>query len=178
MGIEILLTTQRSLAAATRSLLDRLTGPGFENIDAPEDGRVEVDCLDGESGEEWGVVAPEVSAMEAFSKIKEAATTVRVKIGLRRGHFILFPGFIVLSRPDDEYEDFEEDPRARSIFLREAFELARHVTAKEVLIAGDAASDFLGEDATSWDELKAVLLEEEVPHKRGTVPAKPPDASE
>jgi hypothetical protein len=178
MGIEILLTTQRSLAAATRSLLDRLTGPGFENIDAPEDGRVEVDCLDGESGEEWGVVAPEVSAMEAFSKIKEAATTVRVKIGLRRGHFILFPGFIVLSRPDDEYEDFEEDPRARSIFLREAFELARHVGTKEVLVAGDAASDFLGEDATSWDELKAVLLEEEVPHRLVAVPAKPPEPTD
>src|SRR5262249_50159719 len=87
MGIEILLTTQRSLAAATRSLLDRLTGPGFENIDAPEDGRVEVDCLDGESGEEWGLVAPETSAMETFTKIKEATTTVRVKIGLRSGHF-------------------------------------------------------------------------------------------
>lgn len=174
MGIEILLTTSRSLAASTRAMLDKLAQAGFENVDPPEDGRIEVDCLDGESGEEWGFLAPETSAMDAFTKIKEKPTTVRVKIGLRLGHLILFPGFVVLSRPDDEYGDFEEDPRARHIILREALELGRHSGAKEVLVAGDAASDFLGEDATTWDELREVLSAEEIPHSVVPVTAKAP----
>jgi hypothetical protein len=175
MGIEILLTTSRSLAASTRSMLDKLVAGGFEYVDPPEDGRIEVDCLDGESGEEWGFVAPETSAMEAFSRIKERATTVRVKVSLRSGHLILFPGFVVLSRPDDEYDDFVEDPRAKAIILREAIELGRYASAKEVLVAGDAASDFLGEEATTWDELRAVLSEEDVPHSVVPVGAKPPE---
>src|SRR5262249_13969777 len=78
MAIETLLHTERSLAAATRMVLDKLLSNGFENIDPPEDGRVEIDCLDGDSGEEWGFVAPEVGAMDAFAKIKEKTTTVRV----------------------------------------------------------------------------------------------------
>jgi hypothetical protein len=175
MGIEILLTTSRSLAASTRAMLDKLVAGAFENVDPPEDGRIEVDCLDGESGEEWGFVAPETGAMEAFARIKEKPTTVRVKISLRTGHLILFPGFVVLSRPDDEYEDFEDDPRAKQIILREAMELGRFVGAKEVLVAGDAASDFLGEDATTWSELREVLSEEEVPHKLVPVKATKPD---
>jgi len=172
MGIEILLTTSRSLAASTRSMLDKLVSSGFENVDPPEDGRIEVDCLDGESGEEWGFVAPETTAQEAFGKIKEKPTTVRVKVSLRSGHLILFPGFVVLSRPDDEYDDFEEDLRAQHIILREAMEIGRYVGVKEVLIAGDAASDFLGEEATTWSELLEVLSEEEVPHKVVTVSSK------
>ena len=172
MGIEILLTTSRSLAASTRSMLDKLVSSGFENVDPPEDGRIEVDCLDGESGEEWGFVAPETTAQEAFGKIKEKPTTVRAKVSLRSGHLILFPGFVVLSRPDDEYDDFEEDLRAQHIILREAMEIGRYVGVKEVLIAGDAASDFLGEEATTWSELLEVLSEEEVPHKVVTVSSK------
>ena len=174
MGIEILMTTQRSIAAATRSLLDKLLAAGIENIDPPEDGRIEVDCLNGETGEEWGFVAPETSAMDAFTKIKEQKATVRVKISLRMGHLILYPGFVVLSRPADEYDEFDEDPRARHIVLREAFELARLAGSKEVLVAGDAASDFLGEDATTWDEVKTVLEEEDIPHKVIPVPLKAP----
>lgn len=176
MGIEILMTTQRSIAAATRSLLDKLIAAGLENVDPPEEGRIEVDCLNGETGEEWGFVAPETSAMDAFTKIKEATSTVRVKIGLRMGHFILYPGFVVLSRPENDFDEFDEDPRAKQIVLREAFELGRLMGAREVLVAGDAASDFLGEDATDWEGLKTILEEEDVPHKVIPVPPKAPPA--
>jgi hypothetical protein len=178
MGIEILVTTSRSLAASTRSMLDRLVAAGFEYVDPPEDGRLEVDCLDGESGEEWGFVSPETSPMDAFTKIREKASTVRVKIGLRTGHLILFPGFVVLSRPEDEFDDYEEDARAKAIIQREALELARHAGAKEVLIAGDAASDFLGEEATTWAQLLEVLEEEDVPHKVLAASAKPASEGE
>ncbi len=176
MGIEILLQTDRSLAGATRSVLDRLLGAGFENVDPPEDGRVELDCLDGESGEEWGLVAPETSAQDAFGRIKSAKSTVRVKVGLRTGQFILFPGFVVLSRPEDEYDDFEADPRARQIILREALEVARHFSAREIVVAGDAASDFIGTDATTWPALKEVLVEEDIPHRVLAVPGGKPAA--
>jgi hypothetical protein len=170
MAIETLLHTERSLAAAARVVLDRLLGPGFDNIDAPEDGRIEVDCLDGDSGEEWGFVAPDVGAMDAFAKIKERPTTVRVAIRLRHGQLMLFPGFVALSRPDGDYDEFEEDERAKQIALREAFELGRTFHAREVLLAGDAATDFLGTDATSWDGLKTVLEDEDVPHTILPVP--------
>jgi hypothetical protein len=174
MTIEILLRTDRSIAGATRAVLDKMVGTGWENIDGPEDGRVEVDCLNGETGEEWGFEAPQTSAMEAFTQIKDAPTTVRVKVGLRRGHLILFPGFVALSRPDDDYDEYCEDPRAKAIIQREAFELGRAFAAKELIIAGDAATDFLGTEATTWDGLKEVLLEEEVPHRVIAVPPKPP----
>jgi hypothetical protein len=179
MTIEILLTTERSIAGATRLVLDKMLGQGFETIDGPEDGRVEVDCLNGETGEEWGFVAPDVSAMEAFTKIKEAPSTVRVKVGLRAGHVLLYPGFVALSRPEADYEEYEEDPRAKQIVHREVLELARTFGAKEVLVVGDAATDFLGNDATTWDGLKEVLEDEEVPH-RLVRPAttKPPAAPE
>ena len=170
MAIETLLHTERSLAAAARMILDRMTGKGYEFIDAPEDGRIEVDCLNGETDEEWGIVAPEASPMDVFLKIKEQGKTVRVKIRLRSGHLILFPGFIVLSRPEDEFDDFEEDPRAKQIILREAFELARHFGTTELIIAGDAGSDFLGTEATTWLGLKEILEEEEVPHVLLPVP--------
>ena len=78
----------------------------------------------------------------------------------------------MLSRPDDDYEDFKADPRARAIFLREAMELGRFAQAKELIVAGDAASDFLGEEATTWEELREVLTEEEIPHKVVPVSAK------
>ena len=55
----------------------------------------------------------------------------------------------MLCRPD-EYEDFENDPRARQIVGREALELARAFAAKELIVAGDAASDFLGTEANTW----------------------------
>ena len=170
MAIETLLPTERSLAGATRTILDRLLGAGYENIDAPEDKRIEIDCLDGESGEEWGVVAPETTAMALFTRIQETPTTVRVKLGLRSGHIILFPGFVVLSRPGDDFEAFEDDPRAQAILLREGYELARHLGATELIVAGDAASDFIGTDATTWVGLKDVLEEEEIPHRLQPVP--------
>lgn len=170
MPIETLLHTERSLAAATRMILDRMTGKGYEFIDAPEDGRIEIDCLNGETDVEWGVVAPELSAMDVFLKIKEETKTVRVKIRLRSGHLILFPGFIVLSRPEDEFDDFEEDPRAKQIILREAFELGRHFGTRELIIAGDAGSDFLGTEATTWLGLKEVLEEEDIQHVLLPVP--------
>jgi hypothetical protein len=170
MAIETLLHTERSLAAATRMVLDKLIAAAFENIDPPQDGRIEVDCLDGDSGEEWGFVAPEVGAMEAFAKIKERPTTVRVSLRLEHGHVLLFPGFVALSRPDGDYEEFEDDDRAKQIALREAFELGRTFHAREVLLAGDAATDFLGTEATSWEGLKTVLEDEEIPHTVLPVP--------
>jgi len=172
MAIEILLHTERSLAATTRMILDRMTGAGFENIDAPEDGNLEVDCLDGDSGEEWGFTAPETTPMSAFAKIKEKATTVRVMVKLRLGHLMLYPGFVVLSRPVDDFDAFEDDPRAKQIILREAFELGRTFGVHEIIVAGDAASDFLGTEATSWEGLKSVLEEEDIPHSLLPVPAK------
>jgi hypothetical protein len=170
MAIETLLHTERSLAAATRVVLDRLLGGGFETIDVPEDRRLEVDCLDGDSGEEWGFVAPPTTAMEAFQKIKERPTTVRVSVKLEHGHVLLYPGFVALSRPDADYDEFEDDDRAKQIALREAFELGRTFNAREVLLAGDAATDFLGTEATSWEGLKEVLDEEDVPHTLLPVP--------
>ncbi len=165
MAIETLLSTERSLAGATRLVLDRALGQGFENIDSPEDGRIEMDCLDGETGDEWGMATPEVTPMEAFTRIKEKPTTVRVRMCLRTGCFLLFPGFVVLQRPEDDYDAFEEDPRARQIILREAMEVGRQFGAREVVIAGDAASDFLGTETTTWEGLKEVLAEEEIPHR-------------
>lgn len=170
MAIETLLHTERSLAAATRVVLDRLLGAGFQNVDGPLDGRVEIDCLDGDTGEEWGLVAPPVTAMEAFAKIKEKPTTVRVSVRLAHGHLLLFPGFVALSRPAADYEEFEEDNRAKQIALREAFEVARLFHAREVLLVGDAATDFLGTEATSWEGLKEVLEEEGLPHTLLPVP--------
>ena len=172
MAIETLIHTERSLSAATRVALDRLLGAGFETIDAPEDGRLEVDCLDGDTGEEWGVVAPPATAMEVFQQIKERPTTVRVSIKLEHGHVLLYPGFVALSRPEADYEAFEEDDRAKQIALREAFELSRTFGAREVLLAGDAATDFLGTEATSWEGLKDVLEEESIPHTVLPVPPK------
>ncbi|MCC7137932.1 MAG: hypothetical protein IT460_05820 [Planctomycetes bacterium] len=172
MAIETLLHTERSLAAATRVVLDKLTGAGFETIDGPEDGRLEVDCLDGDTGDEWGFVAPETSPMAAFTEIKAKPTTVRVSVKLAHGQLLLYPGFVVLSRPDADYDEFEDDDRAKQIALREAFELARTFHAREVLLAGDAASDFLGTEATSWEGLKDVLEEEDVPHVVLPVPPK------
>jgi hypothetical protein len=176
MAIETLFPTERSLASATRLVLDRLTGAAFENIDPPEDGRIEVDCLDGESGDEWGLVVPEASPMDAFLKIKEKETTVRVTVKLRTGQILLFPGFVVLSRTEEDFEDFTSDPRARQILLRESFELARAFGAREVVLAGDAPSDFLGTEATSWQGLKDVLEEEEMEHTIVPVPRPGTDA--
>src|SRR5262245_44113881 len=108
--------------------------------------------------------------MDAFGKIKEKTTTVRVTVKLAHGHLLLFPGFVVLSRPDADFEEFTEDESAKEIALREAFELGRTFRAREVLIAGDAASDFLGTEATSWEGLKDVVEEEEVEHTVLPVP--------
>src|SRR5512138_1246736 len=96
VAIETLLHTERSLAAATRLVLDKLQSKALENVDGPEDGRIEVDCLDGDTGDEWGFVAPETSPMDAFTKIKEKPTTVRVSVRLEHGHVLLYPGFVVL----------------------------------------------------------------------------------
>src|SRR5512144_808089 len=51
VAIETLLHTDRSLAAATRLVLDKLQGKSLENVDGPDDGRIEVDCLDGDTGD-------------------------------------------------------------------------------------------------------------------------------
>src|SRR5690606_9471259 len=92
-----------------------------------------------------------------------------VRIALRLGHFLLYPRFVVLCRPDD-YDDFVSDPRARQIIGREALELAHAFQSPELIVCGDAASDFLGSEATNWDELKDVLVEEQFPHRAITLP--------
>lgn len=174
MAIEIHVSTQgRTLGGTTRLVLEALLTKGFQNIDPPESGVLEVELMNVD-GEEWAKSVPEeASAQEIGEQIKANREIVRVRIGLRLGNFLLFPGFCVLCRPD-QYEDFEKDPRARQIVGREALELARAFGAQELIVAGDAASDFLGTEATTWDQLKEVLEEEEIEHR--TIELPPPKA--
>jgi hypothetical protein len=167
--IEILIPTTRTLGGATRAVLEALVGRGFHNIDAPE-GALEVEIMNVE-GEEWAKHVPDdLPPEEVGEAIKADRTIVRVRVGLRHGCFLLFPGFVVLSRPD-EYEQFRSDPRARHIIGREALELARAFQAKELIVAGDAATDFLGTEATTWEDLKEIVEEEEIPHHVIEIPA-------
>jgi hypothetical protein len=164
VSIEILLPTTRTLGGATRAILEALLGGGFQNIDPPEGG-IEVELMNVD-GEEWAKQVPgDVEPPELGESIKADRHIVRVRIGLRLGHFLLFPGFVVLCRPDD-YEEFLSDPRARQVIGREALELARAFMAPEMIVAGDAASDFLGTEATTWESLKDVIEEEEISHRR------------
>ena len=164
MAIEILVPTTRTLGGATRVILMQLLGPGFANIDAPEETPLEVEIMNVDA-EEWPKMVPdEISPDQLGDEIKANREIVRIRIPLRLGHFLLFPGFVSLCRPDD-YEDFVEDPRARQIIGRESLELAHGFGSKEILIAGDAATDFLGTEATTWEELKDVVNEEEIPHR-------------
>jgi len=163
VAIEIHVPTTRTLGGATRAILEQLRGSGFQNIDGPETEYVLVEMMNVD-GEEWAKRVPEEAGIhELADQIRGDRQIVRVRLGLRKGSFLLFPGFVILCRPDD-YEDFATDPRARHIIGREALELARAFRAPELLIAGDTASDFLGTEATSWDGLKGVLREEEVPY--------------
>ena len=70
-----------------------------------------------------GVVAA-YTAEDLGEKLKGDRQIVRSKVPLRLGHFMLFPGFVILCRPDD-WEAFEEDPRQMQIIGRESLELAR-----------------------------------------------------
>ena len=170
MTIEILVPTTRTLGGATRAVLEQLLGTGFFNIDGPETPYVLAELMNVDT-EEWAVRVPEeTSAEELGETIKADRQIVRSRIELRLGHLLLFPGFVILCRPDD-YEEFMSDPRARQIVGREALELAQAFRAPEILIAGDAASDFLGSEATTWEGLKDVLEEEEVPHTLIPIPA-------
>jgi hypothetical protein len=170
MAIEIHVSTQgRTLGGTVRAVVETLLAKGFQNIDPPESGVLEVELMNVE-GEEWAKLLPEeLSAAELGDQIKANREIVRVRVGLRLGHFLLFPGFCVLCRPD-EYEDFEKDPRARQIIGRESLELARAFGATELIVAGDAASDFLGTEATTWEQLLDVLEEEEIEHRRIEIP--------
>ena len=76
---------------------------------------------------------------------------------------------MVLCRPDD-YEEFSTDPRARQIIGRESLELATAFGATEIIVAGDAATDFRGTEATDWAGLKEVPLEEAIEHQVVTDP--------
>jgi hypothetical protein len=169
MPIEILLPTTRTLGGATRVLLQQLLTKGFENIDPPETKNLEVELMNVDA-ESWPRLVPEdIGAEELGEEIKGEREIVCVRVPLRLGHFILFPRFVVLCRPDD-YDDFVDDPRARQIIGREALELAHAFQSPELIVCGDAASDFLGTEATSWEELKDVLNEEEVPHRLIEIP--------
>ncbi len=169
MAIEVLIPTTRTLGGATRAVAEQLLGPGFLNIDAPEGESIEVELTNVEM-EEWGKFVPdETTPADLGDEIKGNKEILRVRIPLRIGHFLLFPGFVVLCRPDD-YEEFTTDPRARQIIGRESLELANAFTAPEILIAGDAATDFLGTEATDWEGLKQVLEEEEIAHELIVIP--------
>ncbi len=169
MAIEILVTTSRTLGGATRAVLEQLLGPGFMNIDALETLPIEVELTNVES-EEWGEMVPEdISIADLGEKIKADREILRARVPLRLGHFLLFPGFVSLCRPDN-YEEFMADPRARQIVGRESLELASAFGAAEIIICGDAATDFLGTDATTWDELKDVLREEAIDHQVIVIP--------
>ncbi len=178
MAIEIHVPAgTRTLGGATRAVLEMLLSKGFQNIDPPVSGKLEIELMNAD-GEEWAKSVPEeASAAEIGDEIKANREIVRARIGLRLGCFLLFPGFCVLCRPD-EFTDFERDPRARQIIGREALELARAFTAKELIVAGDAASDFLGTEANTWEQLCDLLEEEEIPYKRIEIPASkaPPGA--
>ena len=170
MSIEIHVpTVGRTLGGCVRAVLETLQQKGFQNIDPPESGVLEVEFMNVD-GEEWAKNVPEeASPSEIGEQIKANREIVRVRIALRLGCFLLFPGFCVLSRPD-EYEQFEADPRARQIIGREALELARAFGATELIGAGDAASDFLGTEANTWEQLKDVLTEEEIEHRTIEIP--------
>ena len=162
--IEILIPTPRTLGGATRAVVEQLLGPGFVNIDAPDESSFEVELTNVDM-KEWGEFVPEdVSPAELGDKIRADKEILRVRVPLRIGHFLLFPGFVVLCRPD-EFEEFLADPRARQIIGRESLELAHAFGASELIVAGDAATDFLGTDATDWASLKEVLVEEEIAHE-------------
>lgn len=164
MAIEILVPTTRTLGGAARVILLQLLGPGFANIDGPEESPLEVEVMNVD-GEEWPKMVPdEISPDQLGDEIKANREIVRVRIPLRLGHFLLFPGFVALCRPDD-YDDFIDDPRARQIIGRESLELAHAFGSTELMIAGDAATDFLGTEATTWEALKDVVNEEEIEHR-------------
>lgn len=169
MAIEILLPTTRTLGGATRALLEALTGPGFVNIDGPESKEIEVELMNLDM-EAWPKQVPtEVSPADLGDLIKADKEIVRTKIPLRIGNFTLFPRFVILCR-HDEYEAFEADPRARQIIGRESLELAQAFGAPEIVICGDAASDFIGHEVTDWDTLKEILAAEEIPHAIVPIP--------
>lgn len=171
MPIEILVPTTRTLGGAVRAIAEQLLGPGFLNIDAPEGSSIEVELTNVDM-DEWSQVLPDDTDPAALGEaIRQDKEIVRVRIALRLGHFLLFPGFVVLCRPDD-YEEFRDDPRARQIIGRESLELANALGASELVVAGDAATDFLGTEATDWAGLKEVLQEEEIPHQVVTLPAR------
>jgi hypothetical protein len=175
MAIEILVPAGgRTLGGATRAVLEALLSKGFQNIDPPDSGVLEVELRNVDDEEHARSVPDEFSPTDIADEIKADKEILRVRIGLRLGCFLLYPGFCVLSRPDD-YDAFESDPRARQVIGREALELARAFAARELIVCGDAASDFLGTEATTWEQLRDVLEEEEIPHKRIEIPApKPP----
>lgn len=169
MPIEILVPTTRTLGGATRAILETLMGPGFLNIDAPEGDEIEVELMNIDVTSWPKVVPTDISTEDLGESIKADKNIVRAKIPLRLGYFLLFPKFVILCRPD-EYEAFASDPRARQIIGRESLELAQAFDAPEVIVCGDAASDFLGRDASKWDELKTVLEDEEIPHQVVAIP--------
>jgi hypothetical protein len=169
VAIEILVPTQRTLGGAVRAVLEQLLGAGFVNIDAPDTDNIEVELTNVDMEECGRFVPEEISAADLGESIKADRQIVRVLVPLRLGHFLLFPGFVVLCRPD-EYAEFLEDPRSRQIVGRESLELAHAFGAHELIVAGDAATDFLGTEATDWESLKEVLAEEEVPHQLVTIP--------
>lgn len=169
MAIEILIPTTRTLSGCTRAVLEQLLGPGFLNVDPVETDAFEVELTNVDMQEEGRLVPEAVSPEDLAEEIKANREFVRVRIPLRLGHFLLFPGFVVLCRPD-EFEDYLKDPRQRQIVGREALELAHAFGAAELIVAGDAATDFLGTEATSWDGLKEVLEEEEIAHQVIRIP--------
>ena len=115
------------------------------------------------------VVPDAITPMDLGERIKANREIVRVRIPLRLGYFLLFPGFVVLCRPD-AYEDFIGDPRARNIIGRESLELAQAFLAPELIVCGDAATDFLGTEVTKWSGLAEVLDEEEILHRVIPIP--------
>lgn len=163
MAIEILLPTTRTLGGATRALLEVLTTVGFQNIDAAEGDDIEVELMRVDMEAFSRRVPSETSPADLGDEIKADREIVRTKIPLRVGNFTLFPGFVILCRLDD-YDAFQEDPRARQILGRESLELAQAFNSAEIILCGDAASDFIGHDANDWASLKQVLEDEESPH--------------
>ena len=70
VAIEILVPTPRTLAGATRAVVEQLMGPGFANIDSPSESSFEVELTNVDM-KEWGEFVPEdTSPAELGEKIK------------------------------------------------------------------------------------------------------------
>ena len=72
MAIEIHVPTgTRTLGGTTRAVVETLLAKGFQNIDPPESGKLEVELMNAD-GKEWAKTVPEEASAEELFRIWEA----------------------------------------------------------------------------------------------------------